>query len=465
MQTQGWLVKTAAGDVTGSQGMYGTMEASYPYVIVPQTDANKLYAAIEGSIPYVVPTNAVDSNGIPVYQDSLALSWSIPCNTTNVSFYVNFQGVSIPLLPTDFMTKIGGVCVGNVKGWADQTRQTGILGTPFFRNAYVVFTASTDPSTNTIGLANRPLIDSKGKDSTTKNVVIGAVVGGVVFLLCVGLAIFFVARHWKSRRRSPPSAIFASAVSGGSIDDEYKGTGEKRHSVKNTSSFLGFGSPTSRSGHLSQNFVAEPWVPPSSSATHGVGAEQGVVVTPWTPQAPGEQAFLSPTGGALDTTVAALPYGPSSSHQSHSPGPMSAGTTSPAPTSSMAYHNPSPQRPLSGQSYVPYSPVPTSDLSRPRAGSVGSSAPASPTPLLSGQQQYASGVSPTGYYGRPPSSYHGSSVTSPMQPQNRNSVQYSGTPTSSQYHAAPPSQVSSIPPGARPRSLPPPPPGQGGQPY
>lgn len=42
VQTQGWLVKTAAGDITGSQGMYGTMESSYPYLLLPQRDANKL---------------------------------------------------------------------------------------------------------------------------------------------------------------------------------------------------------------------------------------------------------------------------------------------------------------------------------------------------------------------------------------------------------------------------------------
>ncbi|KIO18621.1 hypothetical protein M407DRAFT_31731, partial [Tulasnella calospora MUT 4182] len=108
VQTQGWLVKTAAGDVTGSQGMYGTMEASYPYLLLPQKDANKLYAAIPGSVPYNLPTNAVDTKGVPVYQDNLSLSWALPCNTTaSTSFFVNFQGVSVPLLPSDFMTQIG----------------------------------------------------------------------------------------------------------------------------------------------------------------------------------------------------------------------------------------------------------------------------------------------------------------------------------------------------------------------
>ncbi|KIO18622.1 hypothetical protein M407DRAFT_31732 [Tulasnella calospora MUT 4182] len=367
------------------------------------------------------------------------------------------------------MTQIGSVCVGNVKGWADVTRQTGILGNAFFRNAYVVFTATTDPSTNSIGLANRPLIDGRGKDSATKNVVIGGVVGGLVFLICVGLAVFFVARHWKTRRRSPPSAIFASAVSGGSIDDEYAsggGGGEKRHSVRNTASFLGLGSPTSKSsGH---NYVAEPWMPPASSASHGLGSggsERGVVVAPWTPQAPSEQAFLSPTGNALDTTVVTLPYSTPSQH-SHSPlpplpqTPMSGGSaTSPAPTS---YRNPSPKRPMSGQSYASYSPLPTSDSPRPRSSSVASSNPTSPTPLLSSQQQYMSGPgSASQYHGGPPSSqYHGGAVL----PQYSSASQYLGTSPSSQYQAQPPpQQIQSLPPGARPRSLPPPPPGQGGR--
>lgn len=323
---------------------------------------------------------------------------------------------------------------------------------------FSVFTASTDPSTNTIGLANRPLIDARGKDNGTKNIVIGAVVGGLVFLICVGLALFFVARHWKTRRRSPPSAIFASAVSGGSIDDEYAG-GEKRRSVRNTASFLGLGSPTSKSsGH---NYVAEPWVPPSSGSPGLAGAERGVVVAPWTPQAPSEQAFLSPTGNALDTTVVAPPYTSSSQH-SHSPlppTPLSGGTPSPAPT---GYRNPSPKRPMSGQSYASYAALPTSDSPRPRSASVASSNPTSPTPLLSSQQQFMGGPgSAPQYHGGPPSSFHGAV---PAQ-QYSSAPQYLGTPQSSQYPGQPPSQVQTLPPGARPRSLPPPPPGQGGRPY
>ncbi|KAG8929154.1 hypothetical protein FRC01_004765 [Tulasnella sp. 417] len=473
VQTQGWLVKTAAGDVTGSQGMYGTLEASYPYLLLPQRDANKLYAAIPGSVPYILPTNAADARGVPIYQDSLSLSWSVPCNTTlDTSFFLNFQGVSVPLLPSDFMTQVGGVCVGNVKGWADSTRQTGILGNAFFRNAYVVFTASTDPSTNTVGLANRPLIDGQSKDNATKGIVIGAVVGGLVFLICVGLAVFFVARHWKTRRRSPPSAIFAGAVSGGSIDDNY--TSEKRHSVRNTtSSFLGLGSPTRGSaGH--QNYVAEPWVPPPSSTPglSGGGSERGVVVAPWTPQVPSEQAFLSPTGHALDTTVVAMPYTSSSQH-SHTPlptvpaTPMSGGAPSPAPT---GYRNPSPQRPMSGQSYASYAPLPT-ESPRPRPGSVASSNPTSPTPLLSSQQQFASGPgSAPQYHGGPPSSQYGAGGVVPQQ--YSSASRYSATSPVSQYGATSPppqyqpsQQIQSLPPGARPRSLPPPPHGQGGQPF
>lgn len=327
-----------------------------------------------------------------------------------------------------------------------------------------VFTASTDPSTNSVGLANRPLIDGKVKDGATKGIVIGAVVGGLVFLICVGLAVFFVARHWKSRKRSPPSAIFAGAHSGGSIDDEYAG-GEKRHSVRNTTSFLGLGSPTRSSGH--QNYVAEPWVPPSST-THGLsgaGSDRGVVVAPWTPQAQSEQAFLSPTGNALDTTVVSMPYTTPSQH-SHSqlpplpPTPMSGSTTSPAPT---GYRNPSPKRPMSGQSYAySYSPLPTADSPRPRSASFASSNPTSPTPLLSGQQQYTSGPgSASQYHGGPPSSqYHAGGGPS----QYSSASQYLGTSPSSQYNGPPPSQqMQSLPPGARPRSLPPPPPGQGGQ--
>ncbi|KAG8880807.1 hypothetical protein FRB99_004781, partial [Tulasnella sp. 403] len=153
-----------------------------------------------------------------------------------------------------------------------------------------VFSASADPTRNTIGVANR-LLEGRGKDSSNKKVIIGAVVGGVAFLLIVGLlAAFFIRRH--RRPRTPPSAIFTSTGQLASRSGTADFTAVERG--RSPSSF--FGSTKDRQN--TQSLVAEPWIPEGTAL---MGDQ--VVVTPWTPPAMSEQAFLSPAG-----TAASLPY-------------------------------------------------------------------------------------------------------------------------------------------------------------
>ncbi|KAG8971551.1 hypothetical protein FRB90_010448, partial [Tulasnella sp. 427] len=311
VQTQGWVLKTQnnQGDVTvtGGQGMYATMEAGYPYMLLPQADASKIYSSITGAQTYIVPTGATTSTGQAVYDDTLALSWSVPCTTTDVAMYVNFNGTSIPIQPSDLWTSIGGVCVGNIKGWADPTRTTAIMGSTFFRNAYVVFTAGRNPAQNTIGIATRA---SLAKEKNNTKIIIGAVVGGVAFLAALGFGLFLLHRHFK-RRRTAPSAAFTAhdqttmgsrTMTALSLDRE-KSPGPMT-STSFFGSMLGHGKTPTDSHN---NYVAEPWIPPPSSASpvpNGLGGQQ-VMVQPWTPGEASEQAFLSPTG-----TAAELPYQP-----------------------------------------------------------------------------------------------------------------------------------------------------------
>ncbi|KAG8899957.1 hypothetical protein FRC00_000419 [Tulasnella sp. 408] len=208
VQSQEWVLKTKNDQgelsVTGGEGMWATMEAGYPYILLPQADASKIYTAIKGAQTYIVPTGAVGANGVPVYDDNLAFSWSVPCTTTEVAIYMNFNGTSIPIQPTDLWTNIGGVCVGNIKGWADPMRTTAIMGSAFFRNAYVVFTAGRDTTQNTVRIAARA---NGAKENKNTKIIIGSVIGGVGFIALVGFGIVWLARHFK--RRTTPSAEFA----------------------------------------------------------------------------------------------------------------------------------------------------------------------------------------------------------------------------------------------------------------
>ncbi|KAG8900246.1 hypothetical protein FRB99_006177 [Tulasnella sp. 403] len=326
VQMQGWQFKGPSGqDVSGGSGTYVTVEPAYPYILLSQADAQAIYNAIPGSQPFTIPSNAVTSAGTPVFQDPQAQSYSIPCSTSGVSLTVNFGGLAIPVQPSDLLTSIGGVCVGNVKGWLDPNKQNYIFGSSFLRGAYIIFTANPNGQSNTIGFANR-LFQSK-KSTNTTGPIVGGVVGGIAFIALVGVLAWLYIRR-RRMNTVPPSATFTSS-GGFATQDE----SEKKHR-----SFLGFGSKDKNEGNL----VAEPWAPPKGDSS----AESGdhVVVQPWQPTAVAEQAFLSPTGTSNFSTS-----------QHHSTGTA---LTPPPPTATPGTHTSPPgspgynnyDRPLSGQS-------------------------------------------------------------------------------------------------------------------
>ncbi|KAG8987093.1 hypothetical protein FRB90_003601 [Tulasnella sp. 427] len=324
VQMQGWNFVPGQNQqaITGGGGVYATVEAAYPYIVVSASDAQKIYSAIPGAQPYTIPANAQTSNGIPVAQDSSIQSYSIPCSSNGLSLSINFGDTSIPVDPSDLYSNIGGTCVGNIKGWTDTSRNTYILGSAFLRSAYVIFTANPNQQSNTIGLATRAFKTKSSKSNV--GAIVGGVIGGLVFIALVAVGSCLFIRHRRRQHEVPPSAAFATSgeVSGAT------GSSEKHQSL------LGFMSKDRNA----DNLAAEPWTPPPNSAgavgagagaaaAGGANSEGNVVVQPWQPNAPGEQAFLSPTG-------AAFPAG------STSPGPTNtnfSGHTPPPPSTSPAY--------------------------------------------------------------------------------------------------------------------------------
>ncbi|KAG8956217.1 hypothetical protein FRC04_004293 [Tulasnella sp. 424] len=353
VQMQGWSFVPGQNQqaITGGGGVYVTVEASYPYIVLTAADAQKIYSAIPGSQPYTIPANAVTSTGVQVGQDTSTQSYSIPCSTSGFSLTATFgDGVAIPINPSDLYTTIGGTCVGNVKGWADASRGTYIFGSSFLRNAYIVFTANPNQQSNTIGLATRAFQTKSSKSNV--GAIVGGVIGGIVFIALVALASFFFIRHRRRQNEIPPSAAFATSgdLSGG-------GSSEKHHSL------LGFMSKDRNA----DNLAAEPWTPPPAAASAEGGHHTGgnVVVQPWSPNVPAEQAFLSPTGAAFPAAAgaAATSPGPTNTNFSgHTPPPPS---TSPAYTAHSGAAQPMTPPPRSpGMAYdqpvngSSYSPVP-----------------------------------------------------------------------------------------------------------
>lgn len=86
-----------------------------------------------------MPVNATTTSGTRLTQDPLAQSWSIPCGSiNNASISFNFNTVNVPVLSQDLWEDLGGgVCIGNVKGWIDPARTTAIMGSVFWRGAYM----------------------------------------------------------------------------------------------------------------------------------------------------------------------------------------------------------------------------------------------------------------------------------------------------------------------------------------
>ncbi|KAG8935401.1 hypothetical protein FRC01_000007 [Tulasnella sp. 417] len=354
VQMQGWSFVPGQNQqaITGGGGVYATVEASYPYIVLTAADAQRIYGAIPGAQPYTIPANAVTGSGTPVGQDTSTQSYSFPCTTNGLSLSVSFGDVSIPVDANDLLTKIGDVCVGNVRGWTDTSRGTYIFGSSFLRNAYIVLTANGNPQSNTIGLAARAFAAKQGKSNT--GAIVGGVIGGLAFIAIVAAASFFYIRHRRRQNEIPPSAEFA--VSG---DLNGGGSSEKHHSL------LGFMSKDRNA----DNLAAEPWTPPPGTAPPGStegGHDAGnIVVQPWTPNAPGEQAFLSPMGAAFPATTAPASTSPgptATSFAGHtppppsSPGHLTAGAQpmTPPPGSPGVVYG----QPLNGSSYSPV-PNPT----------------------------------------------------------------------------------------------------------
>lgn len=142
-----------------------------------------------------------------------------------------------------------------------------------------VFTANVNPEANTIGFANRAFA-TKSKKSAT-GAIVGGVIGGIAFIALIVAGVFFFLRR-RRHQGTPPSAMFASdghIVQSGSED--------KNHS------FFGFGSSKEKNmDHL----MPEPF---TMGAGANGGAQHGVTVAPWSPNAPSEQAFLSPAGSTF----------------------------------------------------------------------------------------------------------------------------------------------------------------------
>jgi len=273
IQLQGWQLGDGKAQVEGGQNVWSTVEMSYPYMLLTQQDAFNVYSAIPGSVEYSIASAATASSGTAIFNDTSAISWSIPCSAVSqVSFKVTVGEVTITVPSDQLFTTIGGACVGNIKGWADSTRTTYILGSAFMGSAYIVYTAFPDTQSNTIGFANRLFLTKSNKEVGP---IVGGVVGGLGFLGLIALLAFLFIRRRRQRNISPSASYLASGGAPSNSTTKEKGMFRWGSSKKEPNDEL---------------LVPEPWS--ANRSQEG----SGVTIIPWSPAAPSEQAFLSPTG-------------------------------------------------------------------------------------------------------------------------------------------------------------------------
>ncbi|KAG8874064.1 hypothetical protein FRB97_006195, partial [Tulasnella sp. 331] len=375
VRMQSWILSFTNGSigvqVSGGQGgMYATFESAYPYILLPLADAEQIYSSIPGAQNYTLPVNATTTAGTRLTQDLLAQSWSVPCGSVNnVSISFNFTTVSVPVLSQDLWEDLGGgVCVGNVKGWIDPARTTAIMGSVFWRGAYIVFSAYLNTELNTIGFANRNPLIVVGTATTVKHnqhVLIGGVIGGVAFLLVVlAVVVMFLRRARRAKKAHvAPSAMFIQGQKATPpatplpCEPFYQPEASERGDTK--SIFSGFsGTAASLSSKYlprrdqdpsqsptrekeKDGYWVEPWVSVDKSAGVVKAKDEGVVVMPWVPMRQSETVSLSPMAslnGSAATTLAYQASSPPTSFQRDS-----MGSEAPSPTQKSL---PSPPTPI-----------------------------------------------------------------------------------------------------------------------
>ncbi|KAG8868512.1 hypothetical protein FRB97_002319 [Tulasnella sp. 331] len=126
---------TLPSPVTGNGRLVGVFDTGFTFAQVPAALASAIYSGVDGA------------QLVPITSSSQDL-WVIPCDAeVNVTFVIGGQNILIH--PLDMVSAAGGgpvndtsICIGTFQPQGSNTASSVfdmILGTPFFRNAYVLF--------------------------------------------------------------------------------------------------------------------------------------------------------------------------------------------------------------------------------------------------------------------------------------------------------------------------------------
>ncbi|KAI0075933.1 acid protease [Panus rudis PR-1116 ss-1] len=181
----GWTVSSGNSQASNADPVVADVEALYTELYFPQQAATAYHAAIKGS----KIAQGLSSLG------SLSQAYTVPCDAQiDFSFIVGDQ--KFTLNRDALMVKQDdGTCVSAIEAWTDPNKSQYLLGSTFISSVYLIFQITRDGK-QTVGFA--PLADSEKK--TNVGAIVGGTIGGVAFLVILGIGGFFLYRHYRRKQ-------------------------------------------------------------------------------------------------------------------------------------------------------------------------------------------------------------------------------------------------------------------------
>ncbi|GJE94186.1 acid protease [Phanerochaete sordida] len=183
----GWVATVGNTHLSNTDTVVAVVDPLYPNIYLPGDQAKLIHDTINGS----ALSGASTLSG-------LSQTYSIPCDAQfSFGFLVGSQ--TFVLNPEQLILQQGnGTCVSAIEGFTDSSLTQYLVGSRFISTIYLIFNIPRD-GPPTLGFSPRT---SPGK-STNVGAIVGGTVGGVAFVIILGLVAFWYLRRRADRRMGP----------------------------------------------------------------------------------------------------------------------------------------------------------------------------------------------------------------------------------------------------------------------
>lgn len=184
----GWIATVGNTHLSNTDTVVAVVDPLYPNIYLPGDQAKLIHDTINGS----ALSSASTLGG-------LSQAYSIPCDA-QFSFGLLVGSQTFVLNPDQLILKQGnGTCVSAIEGFTDSALTQYLVGSRFISTIYLIFNIPRD-GPPTLGFSPRAF---PSKSSTNVGAIVGGTVGGVAFVIILGLAAFWYLRRRADRRMGP----------------------------------------------------------------------------------------------------------------------------------------------------------------------------------------------------------------------------------------------------------------------